>query len=221
MSDNSRNPNEKKNQPYTFPLPVHIEMGNNGDGITVRGGKFIGKISLDKFSRITLLGSGTVTFTIEERKSGQYKPLMVKPKPDLYNKGYRIIGKNETQKTLYVYYKRTSDLSYYFEQISQRGDDRRFLGSLKKPKSKIRMALSLIDQHFPNRPFSLADARAAMRNFKGLRHSLTTRAIMEVLTIDDFLRKMDEKDKRGSEIFVRMDKYLFGQKISPTIAQQN
>lgn len=205
MSDSSNRLEDKdKKVSYTVPLPLYVKMGANGDGIVITDGRFTLKIAIERFSQITLLGHGSISFTIEEREPSDHGPLVALPKMDLFKKGYKILGKTETPKTVYVYYKRHSDRSYYFEAISQRGTDRRFLGSLNKSNSKIAMALALIDKHFLRQPFSLADARAVMRSYRGLRHSLTTKAIIEVLVLENFLRKLEEKDKRGSELYVRI-----------------
>jgi hypothetical protein len=219
MSDSSKKQSGKsKREPYTFPSPVSIKMGTNGDGIVVtEPGGFSRKIGLDKFSEITIIWPSSVRFTIEEREPRQHKPLILMPKPDLYRKGYEIIGKTEAQKTIQVYYKRESDSSFYFESISERGDDRRFLGSLKNPNSKLGKALSLIDINFPRQPFSLADARAVMRSYKGLRHNLTSRALIEVLTIEGFLQKLEEKNKRGSDLYIRNGKHQVQNKKSRSL----
>jgi len=123
--------------------------------------------------------------------------------------GYKLFDSSEAEggPGVYEYFKRDSDMSYYYQvRIGNRTSARHDLGSLKDPDSKISRVTRL---------FSMTDSKAKIDLWSmdlppGLKSGQVFKSATDILVKEGLLRRTTKTSESGRELeaYLRTDKNI-------------
>lgn len=210
--------NSQKRKLFKLAFPLKIKR-NNSELVLVDRFSVSHPIKfedLDELELKSIDSDGFILFEFNYAKPTKPKKIFLAPQVEARVNGFTLFHSSVTKskghgptKSVYEYYKRERDLSYY-ALITKEGVKTKkvLLGSLLKPGTRIRQMARIIDQHFDRGvPFDRKSLESILPS--NLANRRIMKATLDVLLAEGFLAKPREtpetRNTRGrtSEKFVK------------------
>jgi hypothetical protein len=168
------------------------------------------------FSLGNMDNDGFVLFTVTYAEKKLPRQTSILSQTEAHINGYSLFHTNLSksygyggQKSVFEYYKRDSDLSYY-ALIKKEGKTRKvLLGSLRDPTSRIFQVTYIINEKFVVRGLQFAKGQLAQFLPKPLKGARIIKSTLDILTKEGYLEASEGpsgKRNRPKEVFSKTDK---------------